>query len=322
MEKVIIESNKEFKSYAALCAYLGDKPQGGGMKIVHLEHFLDYFTYEKVKGTNKIVIKDVIKRNYVRFADREVDRNCKWNKDIGMQILAELEANFSMSNTLAPQVLPYKLQKMVIYSKDLYNLVGLCNGKFHSLRDPANANFHKIVKDYADATGKAIDDKLNKEVYNWFSDTSNAFYRIVEDVLAALAKKNAIIYTKTFVITMGDAPEVLRLASSDEDKEIRLTKLDILREFGVDATERSLLRSGLGQAFYNKVNVSLKERFNIIRCYSVYEIAWTTQSLKRLEDFKCSLEERLRAKLETNKKSYNRETSHKYLRDLLIPVSM
>jgi hypothetical protein len=325
MEKVIIETGKEFSNYAKLCAYLGEVPQTGYAKILHMDYLLEFFSYEKVKGKHKITIKEVFKPNYIKLAERTYGkRDCKWNKNVSLQILSELYLTLASRKTHA---LPYKLEKMVIYAKDLYNLVGLCNGKFHKLRNPGDESFRKILEDYAKATNKSVEDKtLGKEVYSWFMDTNNKFYQIMEDVLQSLTKQNIVIYTRTFVISHISESSGLRLATGDEDKEIRLTKGKIIREMGFKS-EQSILKVGIGSVFYTKLAKALKEKFSIELCYSVYEIAWTAESLEILENYKRSIEETLKAKIDINKKSYedimNADNGkHKYLVDLLIPVSM
>lgn len=325
MEKVIIESGKEFSNYSSLCKYLGEVPQTGCAKIAHMEYMLDFFTYEKVKGKHKITIREVFEKHYVKLSERRYGkRESKWNKNISLQLLAELSRTLSERKT---HVLPYKLEKMVIYAKDLYNLVGLCNGKFHKLRNPGDESFRKIVEDYAIATGKSLEDKsLGKEVYSWFMDTNNMFYRIIEDTLQSLNKQKIILSSKTFVISYTLDPSDLRLAYGDEEKEIRLTKAKIVSEMGFD-TEHSLLRVGMGTAFYEKVSKALRERFNILLCYSVHELAWTEESLERLDVYRQSLASQLRAKMDINKKSYetimeNNSGEHRFLADMLIPVSL
>jgi len=328
-----------YKNFAEMCKDLEGEVYSSDSKTAFLKYLTQFFDYSKLGTSHKYAIYRK-KREYTPYKDRDkvVIRESKWNNNIAKIILHELFTTFtgdSRKSILATS------RELVLYSKDLYNMVGLTSAKLFNLREhgasmaSSDEAFQSVFLDYCRTLR---DDKelslssipqeeleqLYKGVVEWFHSTLSAFSDITARVLEELHKRSIIFYEKTYVILKEGEPK-LRLCSRKEQEEIHLAKGIVNSTFNIKY-ERDAIRKGIGKKYYALLTKTLRENHNILVSYSVHRIAFGEKSGEMIRRFMLTEAEKLGFLKDTNEKSIDsllaRDVDKKALIDLLIPVSL
>lgn len=330
---------KLYKNFTEMCKDLEGEVYEGKSKVAFLKYLNEFLDYSKL-GRSYIYAIYSIKKPYTQYKDRDkiVIREAKWNNSIARVLLHELFTTFTGDNERS---ILSDTKELVLYSKDLYNMVGLCSAKLFNLRehgynlDSSDEAFQKVFLDYCrvvrednkmelSSLPKEEAEILYKNVVDWFHSTTNTFSDITTRVLEELHKRNIIFYEKTYVILRDNEPK-LRLCSRREHKDIHLAKGSINMAFSLKH-EGEAIRKGIGKKYYSMLAKLLRDKYGILVSYSVHRISFGENSSEMLRRFMLTDAEKLGFVKDTNEKSIDtllqKNMEGKTLVDMLIPVSL
>jgi glycerophosphoryl diester phosphodiesterase len=263
-----------YPNYKALCKQLGEPVKTGRAKTNQLEHWQTCLLWEKIGRKFKItnIIKPLDQRPHKQR------KESKWYRSITTVLLDKL------SDTLEKGCHDDGYNQLVMTSIEAYQALGLCNGKFRSLKSENNSG---------------VPLELRKKFYH---EATKKFYYLLNNALDSLSKQSIINYARTYRLTTN-GETTARLATKEESEIIKEIVDGLLKRYGLK-NEFDVIFRHKEEEFYNDLT-ALFEQQGFYRCYKVYRISFTVDSLPRCNEFMDSKAEVTSARLDINTKAHN-----------------
>ena len=246
-----------FPNYPAICSYLGEPVKTGQAKTDQLKHWSEHFRWEK-QG-HKFIIKEVIKPLSPR--KKKYHTETKWYPNISRLFLHYTAA---AANGYGVNDASFHHRELMVTSREIYYLVGLCNPMFSRLK-------HGIELDN-------IDTKAQK---NYHRKIGKEFYQIASRILVSLQKQKIIKYKRPYFVCPLEGGS--QLATPEESISIIKIRDHLLKEFGMKS-EAEILGTMFELLFYQLLNKELQIAYPELKsCYKVHHINFpiTTQEIVR-----------------------------------------
>lgn len=263
-----------YRNYKALCKQLGEPVKTGGAKINQLTHWQTCFLWEKQGNKFKItrIIKPLDQRPHRQRQES------KWCRSVTTVLLDKL------SDTLDKGCHDDDYNQLLMTSIEAYQALGLCNGKFRNLKSENDSG---------------VPLELRKKFHRLAADK---FYYLLNSNLRSLSKQSIIKYARTYrLVTNGET--TARLATKEENEVIKEIVDDLLKSYDLK-NEQAVILCRREEEFYKELTF-LFEQQGFYRCFKVYRISFTADSLRRCNEFMDSEEAVTSARLDINTKSYN-----------------
>lgn len=222
---------QEFPNYPALCRFVGDRPLTGQAKIAQTQHWNNYFKWER-QG-HKYIITEILKPLPLAPREKSYYKDSKWYPSVSKLILHAATCAHRGYGINEPST---QHKQLIATSAQLYVHVGLCNGRFASLKE-----------------GRTIPDIDPKKQYEYHSSIVEIIYHILHRTIKSLVRQKIITHDKRyFVNPLKDEP---RFATEEETDIIKRIVAELLKEFGSNS-ESAIFRRGQGVsiAFYASLN--------------------------------------------------------------------
>lgn len=257
-----------FPNYKKLCEHLGVQPKSGKGRKLQEDIFRRYFDYQKVEGSQTIIIMDV----YSEPQDRTEYRNAKFINQIKVLIMREL---WKQCNNPKYKAVDYKS----VYSEDRGSIdddtiiintsftklildMGLVNRYFFK-REIALKYFLKAYPtlfDYNHDMGEYDSFAWNYQMF--FSITLTKIKSAIRDALKSLNKDDILSVDYNYMIILPD--HTRRIATSSECAALKAIRFEIAKEMGYKNSYRA--------CFYKPREFKLRFKSKISEKYNWYDV--------------------------------------------------
>lgn len=224
--KIISENIKkltpgqEFKSYKALCDYLGLVASGGNKRIAQKKKIQKYCKLSTIPGTNKYVFEGL--------SDSTDDELSSFPKNIGLNAAELLLLDYLASNEGASLLIP---------TPKLWNIFAFINGKFFR-----QSYFYELMNDYKIMGGQINNFKqraykrFHQLTYSYLNDLKNNGFIDYEHI-------DIMDYTDGYYCELNETDK--KILNDVEKKALReLDKTDV----------KHVINSGQEKLYFKTVN--------------------------------------------------------------------
>ena len=274
-----------FPNYKKLCEHLGVQPKSGKGRKLQEDMFRRYFDYQKVEGSQAIIIMDV----YSEPQDRTEYRNAKFINQIKVLIMAKLCEEYHDGKAR---------DNTIIYNTSYSNLMkklNLVNFYFWGKGDSKgeNSSLNYFLKTYPQLFSYDSNMKDNNSfLWNsrfFFSITMNKIKDAIRSALNSLQKDDIITYKPGYMILLSDTRQTKRLATDKEEAILKEIRKEIAESMGYRNSHiacfykpdefyrqfrnRIMERFGWKDAYFNiRISITVKNLFREISSYTAFPI--------------------------------------------------
>jgi len=279
------------KNYKEMCSLLEQEQKTGKSKILQLENLKRYIDLEKEK--QKFIVAEI----YTEPLPKE-DKRKLGNKSIYVPHIELLLLNYLSKQTGF---------KATLTLKKLFLLMGMINPKYIEEDKTMLKTKHEHITDY--------------QINHFYQRTYQKLRKIIFDTLRNLKNRCLIEYEELTIINIIE-PDIngilntsIRSATDEEKKNIVAAKKIVLNEMGLESITLVHLKFK-HEEFYNKVNMLLKNDYNINYVYTDIKILFTREHIiQALEQAEINMEKLMLnnkvIKAVNEQANYNLEKSQK-----------
>lgn len=265
-----------FKNYPTLCAALGVKEKKGGSRTYHLIDLERYFKWDK--DGNKFIITHVFED-----AIEKIDNRGNHNQ---LPFIEEMEL---------------LLIDMMIKNKDMI----ISDSKLMLELCMINPNYHKYFTDREN-----LSQLLNMDVdyvMDFYDTSSDTFKRAIDKVIRSLESKKLMLHQSIYMVNHISMPDIdniedlfdydiqnavykskpikpkinYREATKEESEAILgIERRTLIDDFNCDNIGQ-VIRKGMGNQYYTKVNKLVLDHLNIVMYYQANKFIYNIHELAR-----------------------------------------
>ena len=279
------------KNYKLMCQLLNQEEKTGNAKKAQQKEWKRFFDFEK-QGQKYIIIEiytEPLPKN---------DKRALGNGSIYVPHIELLLLNYLSKQTGF---------KAILTLKRLFLLMGMINPKYIEEDKEMLKTKHEHITNY--------------QINHFYQRTYQKLRKIIFDTLRNLKNRCLIEYEELIMINIiepnieGILHTSIRSTNDEEKKNIVATKKIVLDEMGLESITLVHLKFK-HEEFYNKVNMLLKDKYNINYVYTDIKILFTREHIiKALEQAEINMEKLILndkvIKTVNEQANYNLEKSHK-----------
>jgi len=241
------------KNYKLLCHLLEQETKTSDSKKAQEKEWKRYFDWEK-KG-HKYIIIEVYNEPLEKNDKRSLGNNSIYVQHIELLLLNYLTKQEGFKTTLT--------------LKKLFLLMGMINQNYiNEDKEKMKANSEYITDYHINHFYQRTYQKLRKIIFDTLRNLKNRCLIDYEELIMINIKE--IINNKVFINT--------RPATDEEKKNIMEIKKIILNEMGLESITLVHLKFKHTE-FYNKINILLKQRYDINYTYTDIKILFTREHI-------------------------------------------
>jgi len=237
------------KNYKIMCNLLNQEQKQGKSKILQLKEWSRYIHIEKDK--QKFIVMDIYDKPLEKEDKRVLGNNSIYVQHIELLLLSYLSKQKGYTAKLT-------LKKYLL-------LLGMVNRKYIEENT-------KMMKEYNDSI-------TTFQINHFYQRTYQKLREILFSSLNNLKNRRLIDYEELTIISIREPIDdmmetVERIANDTEKNIIRDIEKEVLINMGIESLSLVHLKFKTKE-FYNKVNLLLRERYNIYYTYKEIKILFT-----------------------------------------------
>lgn len=250
MDVSCLETGMVVKNYRTLCELLGVKPVTGKQKKLQLKEFSRYFEYEKIKGSQRIIIVEIYEQPKEKTDSRKNGNHNIYVKSIEVVLLHYLSQQLGNTATFT------KLK--------MWKMLGMVSDKYRTLSNNKLKEMDYCITDY--------------EINHFYQRTNSKLTRILHTALENLQRQFIIDFEEEIIVVTDDNRYFV--ADDQQKKNIMQVKYNVLHEMGFE-DERQVFLKMKTTEFYNGVNYWLDKLYGWKYTFKRYKVIYCDDVVRK-----------------------------------------
>lgn len=272
------------KNYKHMCKLLGENCRTGRAKILQIEEWERYFSYERIRTSYKII--EIYETTLPKT------RKLPMNTIIRNLIIVEDLVNFYLDDNS-------EINETYKTTKELYVLLGICNEAFYEYKKLSEVTL-KYNQDGIDKFNDSIFEEVNqKDLRNFYDEVSNRGRWLLSDLMKKLDKQTGVEIQKSFEVYIR-ASEEPRLCTDKEKLKIEKVKTKILGlekyciknkngDFETQTENDLALKKRLKEFYKDIYDDEEFKSSGIIKFYTAYKFSFDQNIVSVFDQYKSQL---------------------------------
>lgn len=245
-----------FSSYRDLARFLGEPIQTGSSMNAQMKRWLRQFTWERVEGTHKVLIK------HFEPPLLELTSEPQWTRNLEPLLLHELVMAISGYGCNSQS---QHFKELILSGTEAYIRFGLVNPSWTKLRNAG------------------LEEEQSVSQHDFMEFSSEKLYDVFYNTLRQLERRGICMGRRCYIV---EENEKFRITTDEELRWLQLETIALLADMKV-WNERRLFRFGLSEKFYTQLGFNFHTEFSkkeaeIYLGHKVWRITYLPKRLEKV----------------------------------------